>query len=228
MEPGRRRVRSFVRRAGRTTVAQARALAELWPRYGIDRPEGRLDLDAAFGRHARRCCEIGFGDGAALASAAARHPEIDFLGIEVHEPGVGRLLLAIEKQELANVRIIRHDAVEVLDRWLPAGCLDRVNIFFPDPWPKKRHHKRRLIQPPFLESLHRVMSAGAILHMATDWEDYAEQMLEVTDACPGFDNASGVGNYSERPDERPRTRFERRGLRLGHGVRDLLYIRRDA
>ncbi len=214
-----------MRRAGRTTVAQARALAELWPRYGIEEPAGRLDLDEAFGRQAPRHCEIGFGDGAALAAAAAASPEIDFLGIEVHEPGVGRLLLSVERQGLGNVRVIRHDAVEVLDRWLPANCLDRVNVFFPDPWPKKRHHKRRLIQAPFLASLHRVMRPGAVLHMATDWENYAEQMLEVADAFPGFTNVAGEGHYSERPEERPETRFEKRGLRLGHGVRDLLYAR---
>ena len=225
MEQGRRRVRSFVRRAGRTTAAQARALAELWPRYGVEKPADRLDLDTLFGRHAPRCCEIGFGDGAALSAAADLHPDLYFLGIEVHEPGIGRLLLAIEDKGLTNVRIVRHDAVEVLDQWLPPGCLDRVNIFFPDPWPKKRHHKRRLVQAAFLETLYRVMAPDAVLHMATDWEPYAEQMLEVTDAFPGFENMAGAGLYSARPDERPQTRFEQRGLRLGHGVRDLLYLR---
>ena len=228
MEPGGRRVRSFVRRAGRTTVAQSRALAEFWPRYGIEKPADGIDLDAAFGRRAPRHCEIGFGDGAALAVSARAHPELDFLGIEVHEPGVGRLLLAIEEYGLENVRIIMHDAVEVLAGWMPAESLDRVNIFFPDPWPKKRHHKRRLIQAPFLAKLHRVMRPGAVLHMATDWEHYAEQMLEVTDAFPGFDNTAGDGRYSPRPSERPETRFEKRGLRLGHGVRDLLYRKVEA
>jgi tRNA (guanine-N7-)-methyltransferase len=225
MEKGRRRVRSFVRRAGRTTAAQARALAEFWPLYGVEKPADRLDLNAVFGRQAPRHCEIGFGDGAALSAAAALHPELDFLGIEVHEPGIGRLLLAVEDKGLTNVRIVRHDAVEVLDRWLPDACLDRVNIFFPDPWPKKRHHKRRLVQAPFLATLYRVMRPGAVLHMATDWEPYAEQMLDVTDAFPGFGNMAGDGRYSARPEERPQTRFERRGLRLGHGVRDLLYVR---
>lgn len=214
-----------MRRAGRTTAAQARALQQLWPRFGLEQAAGPLDLDAAFGRSAPRHCEIGFGDGTALAAAAAAHPDIDFLGIEVHEPGVGRLLLAIEDRELTNVRIIRHDAVEVVGRWLPAASLDRVNIFFPDPWPKKRHHKRRLIQPPFLAALHRVMRPGAVLHLATDWEHYAEQMLEVADASPGFENLAGEGRFSPRPEERPQTRFENRGLRLGHGVRDLLYRR---
>lgn len=225
MEPRGRRVRSFVRRAGRTTVAQARALEKLWPRFGLEQPADLLDLDAAFGRSARRHCEIGFGDGTALAAAARARPDIDFLGIEVHEPGVGRLLLAVEDHELTNVRIIRHDAVEVVGRWLPPASLDRVNIFFPDPWPKKRHHKRRLIQPSFLAALHRVMRPGAVLHLATDWEHYALQMLEVADASPGFENLAGRGRFSPRPEERPQTRFEKRGLRLGHGVHDLLYRR---
>lgn len=217
-----------MRRAGRTTVAQARALEALWPRFGIERPADQLDLDAIFGRRAPRHCEIGFGDGAALAASARAHPELDFLGIEVHEPGVGRLLLAVEEHGLENVRVVMHDAVEVLDQWLPAESLDRVNIFFPDPWPKKRHHKRRLIQAPFLATLHRVMRPGAILHMATDWAHYAEQMLEVADEFPGFENMAGNGRYSARPDERPQTRFERRGLRLGHGVWDLLYVSIEA
>lgn len=225
MEP-RRRVRSFVRRAGRVTSAQARALAELWPRFGVETPEGQLDLQAVFGRDAPRICEVGFGDGQALAELALRQPENDFIGIEVHEPGIGHLLLNIERHGLQNVRIIRHDATDVLESWLPTGSLDRVHVFFPDPWPKKRHHKRRLIQPDFIGSLARAIRPGGILHMATDWEPYAEQMRDVADASAQFDNLSGAGCYSGDRADRPETKFERRGLRLGHEVRDLLYRRR--
>lgn len=225
MEP-RRRVRSFVRRAGRVTSAQARALAELWPRFGVETPEGQLDLQALFGRDAPRICEVGFGDGQALAELALRQPENDFIGIEVHEPGIGHLLLNIERHGLQNVRIIRHDATDVLESWLPTGSLDRVHVFFPDPWPKKRHHKRRLIQPDFIGSLARAIRPGGILHMATDWEPYAEQMRDVADASAQFDNLSGAGCYSGDRADRPETKFERRGLRLGHEVRDLLYRRR--
>jgi len=225
MEPRRRQVRSFVRRAGRTTAAQSRALDELWPIYGIESPGGVLDLDAVFGRDAPRVCEVGFGNGEALAALAHDRPDMDFLGIEVHEPGVGHLLLAIEKAGLSNVRIARHDAVEVLGDWLPAACLDRVHLYFPDPWPKKRHHKRRIVKPAFLATLARVLRPGGVLHMATDWEPYAEQMLAVAGESHAFRNLAGPGEYSCRPPERPETRFERRGRRLGHSVRDLLFER---
>jgi tRNA (guanine-N7-)-methyltransferase len=221
--PHRRQVQSFVRRAGRTTPAQARALAELWPRYGVERARGQLDLDALFGRRAARIAEIGFGNGEALAETAARQPATDFLGIEVHEPGIGRLLLALEKLGLTNVRVICGDAVEVLERWLPDACLSGVNLFFPDPWPKKRHHKRRLVQPGFLRLLAPVMAPGAVLHMATDWANYAEHMREVTGRCPWFDSLDSDGAQSARPE----TRFERRGRRLGHGVTDLRYRRNE-
>lgn len=223
----RRRVRSYVRRAGRTTPGQARALAELLPVYGIGRPEGTLDLDRVFGRRAPRVVEIGFGNGAALLALAAAHPELDCLGIEVHEPGVGRLLMEAERLGLTHVRVICHDAAEVLDGWLPAASLSRVHLFFPDPWPKKRHHKRRLVQAPFLAKVARVLAPGGVLHMATDWAPYAEQMLELGDASPALENLAGPGHYSARPPERPETKFERRGHRLGHEVRDLLYRRRD-
>jgi tRNA (guanine-N7-)-methyltransferase len=225
MESRGRQVRSFVRRAGRITAAQSRALRELWPVYGIELPREPLDLDEIFGRDAPRICEVGFGDGQALSTLAAKHPEVDFLGIEVHEPGVGRLLLTIEKQGLTNIRIIRHDAVEVLRDWLKPACLDRLHLFFPDPWPKKRHHKRRIVQQDFLALAARVLKPGGMLHMATDWENYAEHMLELTDSCPRFRNFAGPGHFSERPAERPETKFERRGRRLGHQVRDLLYQR---
>lgn len=226
-ETRRRQVRSFVRRAGRMTAAQTRAMAELWPRYGIEPPATRLELDALFGRRAARVAEIGFGNGDALAALAARHPEMDFIGIEVHEPGVGHLLMALDRQGLTNVRVICRDAVEVLDGWLPDACLQRVNLFFPDPWPKKRHHKRRLVQPEFLERLARVMARGAVLHMATDWQDYADHMREVTRQCPWFDSLETDNEFSARTGGRPETRFERRGRRLGHEVTELLYRRND-
>lgn len=202
-------------------------MAELWPRFGIDLPAAPLDLDAVFGRRGPRMMEIGFGDGEALAAYAADHPQTDCLGIEVHEPGVGHLLLALEARNIANVRVICHDAVEVLDGWIGPACLDRVHLFFPDPWPKKRHHKRRIVQPGFLEKLARAMTPGGILHMATDWVPYAEHMEEVADASPWFDlmDAAAPGATGSG---RPGTKFERRGLRLGHEVRDLLYRRNDA
>lgn len=229
MKAHRRQVRSFVRRAGRLTPAQARALRELWPEYGIEPPAGgTLDLGAVFGRSAPRICEIGFGDGEALAVLAGQRPDTDFLGIEVHEPGIGHLLLRLQKEQLRNVRLIRQDAVDVLRGWLPPESLDRIHLFFPDPWPKKRHHKRRILQPEFLALAARVLRPGGVLHLATDWKDYADQMLEYTDATPRFRNRAGPGNFSARPAERPETKFERRGRRLGHGVWDLVYERAPA
>jgi len=216
-----------VRRAGRMTAAQTRAITELWPRYGIDPPPGPLDLDRLFGRHGPRVAEIGFGNGDALTELAASHADTDFLGIEVHGPGVGHLLLALEKQSLSNVRVARQDAMEVLEGWLPDACLNRVNLFFPDPWPKKRHHKRRLVQPVFLTHLARVMVTGAVLHMATDWSAYADHMRAVTDPCPWFDSLETDDEFSARTGERPETRFERRGRGLGHGVTDLLFRRNE-
>jgi tRNA (guanine-N7-)-methyltransferase len=222
----RRRVRSFVRRAGRMTRAQARAMAELWPRFGIDVPIAPLDLDAVFGRQGPRMMEIGFGDGEALAEYALDHPQVDCLGVEVHEPGVGHLLLALDARKIGNVRVICHDAVEVLDGWLAPASFDRVHLFFPDPWPKKRHHKRRIVQPVFLEKLARVLKPDGVLHMATDWAPYAEHMREVADASPWFQRLDDTG-AREASGGRPETKFERRGLRLGHEVRDLLYRRND-
>lgn len=221
----RRTVRSFVKRGGRLTPSQARALETLWPQFGIDPPDKPLDLDEVFGRKAPRTMEIGFGNGDNLAALAARHPERDYLGIEVHDPGVGHLLLRIEREGLPNIRIARHDAVEVLSSWLPPGSLDEVLILFPDPWHKKRHHKRRLVQPAFLARLARVMAPGARLHLATDWGPYAEQMLEACEASAHFQNAAPGGGYSPRPETRPVTKFERRGLKLGHEVFDLLFVR---
>jgi tRNA (guanine-N7-)-methyltransferase len=221
----RRTIRSFVRRAGRLTPSQARALEDLWPRFGIDPPAAALDLDRVFGRHAPRTLEIGFGNGDNLAELAARHPERDYLGVEVHDPGVGHLLLRIEREGMSNIRIARHDAVEVLSAWLPPASIGETLIFFPDPWHKKRHHKRRLVQADFLEGLARVIQDGGRLHLATDWAPYAEQMLEACEHSPCFENTLAGGGYAARPETRPETKFERRGLRLGHEVFDLLYRR---
>lgn len=223
--PGQlRHVRSFVRREGRITQSQQRALDELLPRFGVPL-DGMLDLDALFGRSAPRTLEIGFGNGVSLAQMAAIAPEQDFLGIEVHRPGVGHLLLEIERHALNNVRVICADAVEILEKHIPPASLDRVLLFFPDPWPKTRHHKRRILQPAFVALIHSRLKPGGVFHMATDWQHYAEQMLEVMDAAPGFRNSAGRGAYSPKPDYRPETKFERRGLRLGHGVWDLVFVR---
>jgi tRNA (guanine-N7-)-methyltransferase len=223
-DPHLRTIRSFVRREGRMTRAQAQALERLWPRYGLE-PGNRLDLDACFGRHAPRTLEIGFGNGDSLACMAGREPGTDFLGIEVHRPGIGHLLLELERSELDNVRIICADAVQVLKYCLPDAELDRVLLFFPDPWPKKRHHKRRFVQPDIVELLARKLRSGGILHMATDWEHYAQHMLAVMAGTASFRNRGGPGNDSPRPEYRPATKFEQRGLRLGHGVMDLLFER---
>ena len=220
-----RRIRSFVRREGRLTAGQQRALDDLWPRFGLETGT-RLDLDKVFGRRAPRTLEIGFGNGAALAAMAESRPDCDFIGIEVHRPGVGRLLLELESRGLQNVRIFREDAVQVLNECLPDNSLERLLLFFPDPWHKKRHHKRRIVQPAFLELVASKLMPGGILHMATDWENYAEHMLAVSGASPAFRNCAGAGRYSPRPDYRPVTRFEQRGQRLGHGTWDLVYLRR--
>lgn len=220
----RRAIRSFVIRGGRATVGQQRALDELWPRYGIEFAPGGIDLDRTFGRTAPRMLEIGFGAGEALLYFAQRHPEIDCIGVEVHKPGVGHLLLGAAAAGLTNIRVICHDAVEVLQQQLGPGSLDLIHIFFPDPWHKKRHHKRRLIQPAFVELLARALATGGQLRLATDWEHYALQMREVIDASAAFVNESDTG-FIPRNEERPLTRFERRGHRLGHGVWDLSYRR---
>lgn len=206
------------------TAGQTRALEELLPRYTAS--PGPVDFVQLFGRDAHRSLEIGFGDGHTLAELARRHPQRDFLGLEVHRPGVGRLLMTLEAEGLGNVRVIPEDAVAVLKDRLPDAGLDAVLVYFPDPWPKKRHHKRRLLQPEFAALLAHKLKPGARLHFATDWEDYARHALEVLDASPDFENAAPGGGYAPRPSERPETKFERRGLKLGHGVYDLLFRRR--
>lgn len=220
-----RRVRSFVRREGRLTPGQQRAMENLWPRYGLDITTACLDLDAVFGRRAPRILEIGFGNGAALIALAAAHPARDYLGVEVHRPGVGALLLAAAAQGLNNVRVICADAVEVLAHALPDASLAGIQIFFPDPWHKKRHHKRRLIQAEFAALAMRKLAPGGYLHVATDWQDYAQQILAVLGAMPQLRNNAGPGQFAPRPEQRPVTRFERRGQKLGHAVFDLLYTR---
>ena len=219
-----RSIRSYVMRAGRTTEGQARALATLGPRFIVPYGESPLDFAAVFGRKAPTILEIGFGMGDATAHIAAVRPEHDFIGCEVHEPGVGALLKRIGEQGLSNLRIVQHDAVEVLAHMIPPASLAGVHIFFPDPWHKKRHHKRRLIQPPFVARLVSRLAPGGYLHCATDWQPYAEQMLEVLSAEPELQNTAE--NYAPKPGYRPLTKFENRGLKLGHGVWDLVFTRR--
>ncbi len=222
-----RPIRSFVRREGRITEAQKRALEELLPRYGIAPGEAQLDFVALFGRDAPLHVEVGFGNGEALAAMAAAHPQNNYLGIEVHRPGVGALLRRVEAEGLANVRVACTDAKEFLEQRVPEGSLNAVHIFFPDPWHKQRHHKRRLIQAEFVALLARKLRPGGLLHLATDWEDYAQQMLAVLAAATDFENMAQPGPFLPRPEGRTLTRFERRGHRLGHGVRDLVFRRRS-
>ena len=222
---GQRKVRSFVLRQGRFTDAQQRAFDELWPRFGLDYAGVPRDFDAAFERKALRILEIGFGNGDALRFSAQHDPARDHIGIEVHAPGVGRLLNALADDDAGNVRVYHHDAVEVLEREVTDRSLDEVRIYFPDPWHKKRHNKRRLVNPEFAALLVRKLDASGRLHLATDWQDYAEQMWDVLDATPGIVNRAGPRGMVERPEWRPQTHFETRGQKLGHGVWDLLYDR---
>jgi tRNA (guanine-N7-)-methyltransferase len=217
------RIRSYVLRAGRVGPGQARALAEIGPQCMLPYQADLLDLDAVFGRVAPHILEIGFGMGEGLAEIAATHPENDYLGVEVHTPGVGALLKQVGERGLTNVRVIQHDAVEVLTRMLAPDSLAGIHIFFPDPWHKKRHHKRRLIQSPLVALLASRIQLGGYIHLATDWQDYAEQMLAVLGTEPLLRNT--VADYAPRPTTRPLTKFEQRGIRLGHGVWDLVFGR---
>ena len=217
-------IRSFSGRRGHVTAGQRSACERLLPRYGIDYRPARLDLAETFGRAAPVILEIGFGMGETTAAIAARHPELDFLGVEVYPAGVGSLLRRVEEAGLTNVRVIRHDAVEVVRDMIAPDTLAGVHVFFPDPWPKKRHHKRRLIQPAFASLLASRLRPGGLLHCATDWEPYALHMLEVLSAEPLLANT--CEGFAPRPETRPETKFERRGVRLGHEVRDLLFARR--
>jgi len=218
-----RPIRSFVLRQGRLTAAQERAVDTLLPVYGVDYAPTPLDLDATFGRAAPKILEIGFGMGGATAQIAAENPGNDYLGIEVHTPGVGNLLKLMQEQSLANLRLVQHDAVEVLQHMIADGALDGVHIFFPDPWPKKRHHKRRLLQAEFVALLCQKLKPGGYLHFATDWEEYAQWTLEVLQGEAKLKNTAV--DYAPRPEYRPLTKFEQRGLNLGHGVWDLIFRR---
>jgi tRNA (guanine-N7-)-methyltransferase len=221
----RRGIRSFVLRAGRMGTGQQRALEDLGPRFVLPFSGQPLDQASVFGREAPRVLEIGFGMGAATAEIAAVRPDTDFIGCEVHTPGVGALLKQIGERGLTNLRIVQHDAVQVLEQMITPGSLSGVHVFFPDPWHKKKHNKRRLIQPPLVALLASRLRPGGLLHCATDWQPYAEQMLEVLSADPGLRNTVAAG-YAPRPDYRPLTKFEARGIRLGHGVWDLLFEKR--
>ena len=224
---GQRQIRSFVLRQGRFTPAQQRAFDERWPRFGLDYSGETRDFDAVFGRKAKRVVEIGFGNGEALRFAAKQDPSRDYIGIEVHAPGVGRLLNWLAEDGSDHVRLYRHDAVEVLENEIADGSLDEIRIYFPDPWHKKRHHKRRILQPSLLDELARVIRPGGFFHAATDWQDYARHMMAVLSEDTGrFDNSAGRGAFTQRPDERPLTKFEQRGQRLGHDVWDLVFVRR--
>ena len=221
-----RRIRSFVRREGRLTKGQERALLELWPVMGVEYRDEMLDLNQLFGRDAPIVLEIGFGMGKSLVEMAAAAPETNFIGIEVHRPGVGACLSSAQDAGITNLRLFCHDAVEVLGQMIPDQSIDTLQLFFPDPWHKARHHKRRIVQPAFVQMLRPKLKIGGVFHMATDWENYAEHMLEVMNAAEGFVNTV-EGDYAPRPDSRPLTKFEQRGHRLGHGVWDLLFARKS-
>ena len=223
-DPTERRIRSFVTRAGRLSTGQARALETYGPRYLIEYRKTPCDFHAAFGRTAPLILEIGFGMGDTTAHIAKAMPDKDFVGVEVHTPGVGSLLKLAGEQDIQNLRLIQHDAVEVLNNMIADGSLAGVHIFFPDPWHKARHNKRRLIQPPFVQLLCQKLAQGGYIHCATDWEDYAVQMLEVLGAEPALRNTAE--GYAEKPSYRPLTKFENRGLKLGHGVWDLVFTKR--
>jgi len=222
-----RRVRSFVLREGRLTAGQQKALDSLWPRFGLERGTGLLDPQAVFGRDAPRVLEIGYGMGHSLVQMAAAERDKDFIGIEVHRPGVGALLMAIDEAGVSNLRSYCDDAVDILELCIPDASLARVQLYFPDPWHKKKHHKRRIVQPAWVQLVQRKLAPGGVLHMATDWENYAFHMHEVMQAEKGWENLAGDKAFIERPEWRPETKFERRGARLGHGVWDLLYCRRN-
>jgi len=224
--PSRRPIRSYVLRTGRMTPGQQRAFDQGWARWGLDYGDGLLDFEASFGRPGPRVLEIGFGMGQSLVSMAAAAPATNFLGVEVHRPGVGKLLHGMAEQGVDNIRVYCHDAVEVLRDCIAPESLDGIQIFFPDPWHKKKHNKRRLIQPPFVAQLVNSLKVGGILHLATDWEDYAQQMMAVLSSEPGLANQSGEGEFTPRPAYRPLTKFELRGERLGHGVWDLVFERK--
>ncbi|MDM1708044.1 tRNA (guanosine(46)-N7)-methyltransferase TrmB [Thiopseudomonas alkaliphila] len=223
----RREIKSFVMRAGRMTPGQQRGLDEGLPKFGLKISDGAINPAQVFERQAPCTLEIGFGMGHSLVEMAAAAPDQDFIGIEVHRPGVGSLLSGLLSQNLSNVRVYQEDAIEVLKQCIPDASLDRLLLFFPDPWHKARHHKRRIVQPEFAQLVRSKLKVGGVFHMATDWEPYAEYMLEVMQVAAGYQNLSSSGNWVERPAERPVTKFERRGHKLGHGVWDLKFQRTE-
>ena len=218
-----RRIRSFVKREGRLTEGQERALTELFPRYGLELQDTPINLTDVFHRSAPTILEIGFGNGSSLAEMAEKNPEQDYIGIEVHRPGVGNLLLQIEKLDLNNLRVMSEDAVDVLKKMIADESLDAVYLFFADPWHKTRHHKRRIVQEEFVQLLRKKLKVNGVFHMATDWEPYAKHMMRVMNATEGYENTAGKDQYLPRPEYRPLTKFEQRGQRLGHGVWDLIF-----
>ena len=220
-----RTIRSFVRRTGRLTPSQQRALVELWPSYGVDIGDAEIDFDALFGRAAPVVLEIGFGNGDTFVQQALDNPQMDFLGIEVHEPGVGHCLLRARDSSVTNLKVIKHDAIEILQQQIPAESLQRINIYFPDPWPKKRHHKRRMIQTDFLELVASRLKSGGTLHIATDWENYAEHIDDVLGHTLLFTHNKRREHNGSDPLDRPRTKFEQRGLRKGHFIWDWRVIK---
>ena len=220
-----RKIQSFVKREGRLTAKQAKSIDEYWPSMGLDHSAGMLNFAEVFDRTAPVVLEIGFGMGKSLIEMALNEPDKDFIGIEVHRPGVGACLSEAAEQNVSNLRVYEHDAVEILADCVADESLARVQLFFPDPWHKKRHHKRRIVQPEFVQKLRAKLAIGGVFHMATDWENYAEHMLEVMSQAEGFKNQSPTGDYVPRPEQRPLTKFEQRGHRLGHGVWDLMFER---
>ena len=216
-------IRSYVVRAGRMTDGQKAAFEKFWPQYGLSLHKGGIDPVSVFGRTAPLVLEIGFGMGASLHQMLQAEPDKDFIGIEVHPPGAGRLISDAGKEGLTNLRIYLADAIDVLDDCIPNHSLDRVQLYFPDPWHKKKHNKRRIVQPAFVSKIASKLKPGGVFHLATDWEPYAEHMMEIMTAASGFENTQGAGKFAPRPDYRPVTKFEKRGERLGHGVWDLLF-----
>lgn len=222
-----RRLRSFVRRQGRMTEGQNRALETLWNDYGLQVCDGIIDYSQVFGNHAPVILEIGFGDGVSLLQMAQLAPDKNFIGIEVHRPGVGKLINDSNASQVNNIRVYSEDAIDVLNLCIADNSLEGVQLFFPDPWHKKRHHKRRIVQPEFAEKIRKKLKVGGYFHMATDWENYAEHMMDVLSVAPGYENQAGERCYSEKPHYRPSTKFERRGERLGHGVWDLVFLKKE-
>ena len=222
-----RKVRSFVKREGRLTNAQGRALEEHWSTMGLNHSDGLLDFAKVFGNNNPVVLEIGFGMGKSLVEMAKAAPELNFIGIEVHRPGVGACIATAQENNVTNLKVYEHDAIEILADCIPAQSLTTVQLFFPDPWHKKKHHKRRIVQADFVETIRHKLKVGGVFHMATDWENYAECMLEDMQSAQGFTNLSSTNDYVPRPDSRPLTKFENRGQNLGHGVWDIQFTRKD-